>query len=59
MEGVVVQGELQTAGDDRVCSRCAELQGQVFTLDKIEGMIPVHPQCRCIALPVLKEKKDI
>ena len=54
VEGVNVQAELITAGDDRVCSRCSGLQGKTFTLDQIEGMIPVHPQCRCIALPVMK-----
>ena len=52
LEGVQVQGEWATAGDDRVCDECAELHGKVFPLDEIESMIPVHPQCRCIALPV-------
>lgn len=52
LEGVQVQGEWATVGDDRVCDECAELHGKVFPLDEIESMIPVHPQCRCIALPV-------
>lgn len=51
VEGVVVKAEFVTAGDDRVCEQCLALERQVFTLDQIEGMIPVHPQCRCIALP--------
>jgi SPP1 gp7 family putative phage head morphogenesis protein len=51
VEGVKVKAEWMTAGDNRVCNQCASLQGSVFTLDKIEGMIPLHPQCRCIALP--------
>jgi len=55
-EDVVVQAEFQTAGDDRVCSVCASLQGKIFSLDAIQNMIPVHPQCRCIALPTLPDE---
>lgn len=52
---IKVKGEWKTAGDDRVCSRCASLEGKLFTLDEIEPMIPLHPQCRCIALPYIEE----
>jgi SPP1 gp7 family putative phage head morphogenesis protein len=52
---IVVKAEWKTAGDDRVCTRCASLEGRVFTLDEIEPMIPLHPQCRCIALPYVEE----
>jgi SPP1 gp7 family putative phage head morphogenesis protein len=52
--GVEVEAEWRTAGDGRVCPSCAWLQGQVFSLDAIEGMIPRHPLCRCVALPVKK-----
>ena len=55
LEGVYVRGEWKTAGDDRVCSDCASLEGKVYSLDEIEGMIPRHPMCRCIALPWIKE----
>lgn len=50
--GVKVKAEWRTAGDDRVCDECAEMEGKIFTLDEIEFMIPAHPQCRCIALPL-------
>ncbi len=50
--GVKVKAEWQTAGDSRVCSDCASLQGSVYTLDEIENKIPLHPQCRCVALPL-------
>lgn len=50
-----VKAEWKTAGDDRVCSKCSSLEGQIFTLDEIESMIPLHPQCRCIALPYIEE----
>jgi SPP1 gp7 family putative phage head morphogenesis protein len=54
-EGVYVMAEWVTAGDDRVCEKCHELEGKRFTLDEIESMIPFHPRCRCIAMPVLAE----
>ena len=54
MRGVTVTAEWKTAGDDKVCSRCKSLEGNEFTLDEIEGMIPLHPRCRCMAMPVVK-----
>lgn len=53
--GIKVLAEWQTAGDDRVCDKCASLQGKIYTLDEIENKIPLHPQCRCIALPFIEE----
>jgi len=50
--GVKVKAEFRTAGDDRVCPICASMEGKVFTLDEASGKIPVHPQCRCIWLPL-------
>lgn len=52
LEGVIVQAEVVTAGDDRVCSICDDIAaGSPYTLDVAMNMIPIHPQCRCIALP--------
>ena len=57
VEGVYIQAEWMTAGDDRVCNECwgqvgnGDLPGGYYSLDVIEKMIPLHPQCRCIALP--------
>jgi len=59
LEGIIVKGEWKTAGDARVCSLCAELEGKIFTLDEIEPLIPLHPQCRCIALPYIEELETI
>ena len=53
--GIKVKAEWNTAGDDRVCEKCASLEGRVFTLDEIEGKIPLHPMCRCMALPYIEE----
>jgi SPP1 gp7 family putative phage head morphogenesis protein len=50
--GVTVKAEWITAEDERVCEECAPLQNQIFSLDEIESMIPYHPQCRCVAIPV-------
>jgi len=52
VEGVIVQAEWSTAGDDRVCPDCESLEAKEFTLKEIRGMIPRHPLCRCCALPV-------
>ena len=60
VEGVIVQAEWMTAGDNRVCSICESLQGNgplqggAYPLEMIRNMIPRHPQCRCIALPYYK-----
>jgi len=51
LHGVYVMAEFRTAGDKRVCSICDSMQGNKYTLDEAEGIIPVHPQCRCMVLP--------
>lgn len=40
--------------DDRVCDDCARLHMEVFTLEEIKNMIPMHPQCRCTFVPIIK-----
>ena len=52
--GLKVKAEFLTAGDDRVCPKCASLEGKVFKIDEAWGIIPVHPCCRCIFLPVIE-----
>ncbi len=59
VEGVSVLAEWSTAGDGRVCERCSAMARKdnglgrgIYTLDQISGLIPLHPQCRCIALPL-------
>lgn len=39
---VKVVAEWTSVKDGKVCPNCAELDGKVFNLDKIEGMIPLH-----------------
>jgi len=55
VEEVYVKAEWMTAQDEKVCDKCLALQGKIFTLDEIEPMIPLHPNCRCIALPYIED----
>lgn len=55
VQGVTILAEWKTAGDHRVCERCEALEGQTFTLEAAMNMIPVHPMCRCLALPFRQE----
>jgi SPP1 gp7 family putative phage head morphogenesis protein len=52
VEGVKVKAEWETAGDERVCPICLALEDRTYTPNEIEPMIPRHPNCRCLALPV-------
>jgi SPP1 gp7 family putative phage head morphogenesis protein len=45
--------EFATAGDDRVCPRCAALEGKEYTIKQAHGVIPVHPNCRCAWIPLV------
>lgn len=58
-EGVEVEAEWTTAGDDRVCEVCQALEGRVYPLDKAHGMLPAHPNCRCALIPKLKDASKV
>jgi len=51
IEGVVVKAEMMTAGDNRVCPQCSALEGEIFTIEEAQNIIPLHPSCRCCWLP--------
>jgi len=57
IEKVRVRAEWLTAGDGRVCEVCADYERRTrrnpMTLDEVEGLIPAHPNCRCVAIPVV------
>jgi SPP1 gp7 family putative phage head morphogenesis protein len=55
VEQVNVRAEWVTAGDQRVCPRCASREGETYTIEQAKGLIPLHPQCRCIWLPYRQE----
>jgi len=50
---VAVDVELHTAGDSRVCPKCAPLHGNTYTIEEARGLIPVHPRCRCAIIPIV------
>lgn len=58
-EGVTVQAEFTTAGDDDVCPECDALEGTIYSIDDADGLIPVHPNCRCAFLPVVDNPEDL
>lgn len=59
IEGVHADVEFSTAGDSRVCSQCKSLNGREYTVEGARGVIPVHPNCRCSWLPVIKDAPGV
>ena len=55
VEGVKVEAEFMTARDNKVCELCGPLHGKIYTIKKVENLIPVHPNCRCFAAPHLPD----
>ena len=53
IEGVHVVAEWEGTPDDKMCEKCGNLVGKRFTIRAIEGMIPAHPNCRCVAIPAV------
>jgi hypothetical protein len=62
LEGVEIMAELATVGRGsqnhdalHVCEECQALERRTkeepITLEEAEGLIPVHPNCRCVAIP--------
>lgn len=54
---VTIMAEWSTAGY-QVCEICIQFQLEgPYKLKQIEGLIPAHPNCRCVAIPVMKKKR--
>lgn len=51
--GVVEQVEFYAALDERTCDDCDAMHGEEFNLGDSHGVIPLHPDCRCVFLPVI------
>lgn len=51
VQGVTVEAEFRTAGDDRVCIECSSMEGNVYPIDVAMNIIPVHTSCRCAWIP--------
>jgi SPP1 gp7 family putative phage head morphogenesis protein len=54
---VSAEVEWSTAGDELVCPKCDELNGEVYSIDEARGKIPLHPNCRCAWKPVVPKLK--
>lgn len=54
----IVYAEWTTAADSRVCPKCKNMEGRIFTADEILPLIPLHPLCRCAAIPVGYSKRE-
>jgi HK97 family phage portal protein len=52
--GVVSKTEFYTAMDERTCDDCNSMHKEIFPLDDSEGVLPLHPNCRCVWLPVVE-----
>lgn len=59
VDTVTTLAEFTTAEDSRVCEECQELSNSggpnndgTWPLEDAHGIIPVHPNCRCVFVPV-------
>jgi len=49
------EAEFMTSLDDVVCETCDEMNGDIETVDDAEAILTLHPNCRCVWLPVIPE----
>jgi len=60
VEGVDLKAEWLTAGDGKVCPICLAMEANnPYTIDEVEGMIPAHPNCRCMAIPTEIKVREV
>lgn len=59
LDGVTLQPELLTAGDDRVCPICEDAATRSYTLEEARGLLPLHPNCRCAWAPLIVDGERI
>ena len=48
---VGIMAEWSTAGDAFVCELCQPMEAVILTVKEARGMIPRHPNCRCMFIP--------
>ena len=51
VEEVGVAVEWAATDDERLCPRCAAMEGVVLKIAEARGLIPLHPRCRCSWVP--------
>lgn len=59
LQGVMGLAEWVTAGDDRVCELCADLDGKEMSIQDARGLLPRHPNCRCSWLPTIRLRANV
>ncbi len=55
--GIVDYVQFLVTPDERLCERCEPLNGQIYKISEAQGIIPVHPRCRCTFVPYIPEEK--
>lgn len=55
VEELGLMAEWSTAGDDRVCPQCAAMEGVILSVKEARGLIPLHPNCRCVWIPAAED----
>ena len=58
LDKVSVLAEWSTAADERVCGLCGSLEGVMMTVKEARGLIPRHPNCRCMWIPSNMGEKE-
>lgn len=53
--GVVEKVRFAVSPDERLCPVCAQREGDEVSLNDADGIIPLHANCRCTWIPILKE----
>lgn len=49
---------VKTAGDKKVCQRCRAIAKKgPYKINRARALIPAHPRCRCVFVPVYVPKK--
>lgn len=43
-----VQVQIETVHDKRRCQHCAEIDGITIPIERARGLLPMHPNCRCL-----------
>jgi hypothetical protein len=43
-----VQVQIETVRDKRRCKHCAQLDGITIPIEQARGLLPIHPNCRCL-----------
>ena len=48
----VVEGELSASGG--ACEKCANMSGSRYPIAEARDIVPIHPSCCCVILPVIE-----